>query len=241
MLTESMPSRSASSTAACSTRVRFNGIRRSSFSRSTALIEKPLDILTSYGLPYAIWTSPYDVWTERTTPGERDDRPTRRSDRAQPRSPRSATLTVHAAALVRPDCLGRPSRALSWHRRSTWSVAAEARQVGDDAPRHGRPPNGQGARSDRRLLRGRSEHRDDGDERLGRGRTGVVAQPSWAPRRRDRAEGESRTRAVRGRAAEGDERDRLWDIWRGYTPHLDGYATMRSTDTAIVVLEPRPA
>lgn len=52
--------------------------------------------------------------------------------------------------------------------------------------------------------------------------------------------GESRTRAVRGRAAEGDERDRLWDIWRGYTPHLDGYATRRSTDTAIVVLEPRP-
>ncbi len=51
--------------------------------------------------------------------------------------------------------------------------------------------------------------------------------------------GEDRTRTVRGRPAEGDERDRLWDIWRSYTPHLDGYATLRSTETAVVVLEPR--
>ena len=48
-----------------------------------------------------------------------------------------------------------------------------------------------------------------------------------------------RTRAVRSRPAEGAERDRLWEIWRGYTPHLDGYATRRSTETAVVVLEPR--
>lgn len=52
--------------------------------------------------------------------------------------------------------------------------------------------------------------------------------------------GEDRTRTVRGRPAEAVERDRLWDIWRGYTPHLDGYATRRSTETAIVILEPRP-
>ena len=51
--------------------------------------------------------------------------------------------------------------------------------------------------------------------------------------------GEDRTRSVHGRPAEGDERDRLWDIWRSYTPHLDGYATLRSTETAVVVLEPR--
>jgi deazaflavin-dependent oxidoreductase (nitroreductase family) len=52
--------------------------------------------------------------------------------------------------------------------------------------------------------------------------------------------GEGRTRAVRGRPAEGDEHDHLWEIWRGYTPHLDGYATRRSTGTAVVVLEPCP-
>ena len=39
---------------------------------------------------------------------------------------------------------------------------------------------------------------------------------------------------------EGEERDRLWDIWRSYTPHLDAYATLRSTESAVVVLEPRP-
>ena len=33
--------------------------------------EKPLDILTSYGLPYAIWTSPYDVWTPSVPHGRR--------------------------------------------------------------------------------------------------------------------------------------------------------------------------
>ena len=52
--------------------------------------------------------------------------------------------------------------------------------------------------------------------------------------------GEGRTRAVRGRPAVGDERERLWDSWRSYTAHLDAYATLRSTETAIVILEPRP-
>jgi deazaflavin-dependent oxidoreductase (nitroreductase family) len=52
--------------------------------------------------------------------------------------------------------------------------------------------------------------------------------------------GEGRTRGVRGRPATDDEHDRLWRIWRDYTPHLDGYATRRSTGTAVVVLEPRP-
>jgi hypothetical protein len=36
----------------------------------------------------------------------------------------------------------------------------------------------------------------------------------------------------------GDERDRLWETWRGYTDGLDGYASRRS-ETAVVVLEPR--
>ena len=52
--------------------------------------------------------------------------------------------------------------------------------------------------------------------------------------------GDGRTRHVRGHAAAGAERDRLWDIWRSYTPHLDAYATLRSTESAVVVLEPRP-
>ena len=42
---------------------------------------------------------------------------------------------------------------------------------------------------------------------------------------------------VRARAAEGDERERLWDRWRHYDKELDGYATRRPTETAVVVLE----
>jgi deazaflavin-dependent oxidoreductase (nitroreductase family) len=46
-------------------------------------------------------------------------------------------------------------------------------------------------------------------------------------------------RAVHGRAAEGDERTRLWARWRDMGDDVDGYATRRSSETAIVVLEPR--
>lgn len=47
------------------------------------------------------------------------------------------------------------------------------------------------------------------------------------------------SRAVRGRAAEGEERARLWAGWRDMGDDVDGYATLRSTETAVVVLEPR--
>jgi deazaflavin-dependent oxidoreductase (nitroreductase family) len=47
-------------------------------------------------------------------------------------------------------------------------------------------------------------------------------------------------RTVRGRAAEGDERARLWTRWREIDTDLDGYAALRSSETAVVVLEPSP-
>ncbi len=43
---------------------------------------------------------------------------------------------------------------------------------------------------------------------------------------------------VRGRAAEGAERERLWDMWRQEDPNLDAFAARRPTETAVVVLEP---
>jgi F420H(2)-dependent quinone reductase len=46
-------------------------------------------------------------------------------------------------------------------------------------------------------------------------------------------------RPMRARAAEGAERDRLWEQWRAIEPKLDAYAALRSTPTAVVVLEPR--
>lgn len=45
-------------------------------------------------------------------------------------------------------------------------------------------------------------------------------------------------RTVRGRAAAGTERERLWDRWRTIDDNLDAYAARRSTETAVVVLEP---
>ena len=46
---------------------------------------------------------------------------------------------------------------------------------------------------------------------------------------------------VVGRRAEGDERDRLWERWRHYDKNLDGYATRRPSETAVVVLDRAPA
>jgi deazaflavin-dependent oxidoreductase (nitroreductase family) len=48
-----------------------------------------------------------------------------------------------------------------------------------------------------------------------------------------------RTLAVRGRAAVGAERERLWKRWQEHGDEVDGYATRRPTETAVVVLEPR--
>jgi deazaflavin-dependent oxidoreductase (nitroreductase family) len=46
-------------------------------------------------------------------------------------------------------------------------------------------------------------------------------------------------RRVHARAAEGDERERLWQRWAAVDQGLDGYAARRSTVTPVVVLEPR--
>ncbi|MGY1810018.1 nitroreductase/quinone reductase family protein [Blastococcus sp. SYSU D00669] len=46
-------------------------------------------------------------------------------------------------------------------------------------------------------------------------------------------------RPVRARAAAGSERERLWQRWRAVDPKLDAYAGRRSTETPVVVLEPR--
>jgi deazaflavin-dependent oxidoreductase (nitroreductase family) len=46
------------------------------------------------------------------------------------------------------------------------------------------------------------------------------------------------TRRVRGRAAEGEEEERLWARWREIED-VDGYRRLRPAGTSIVVLEPR--
>jgi deazaflavin-dependent oxidoreductase (nitroreductase family) len=46
-------------------------------------------------------------------------------------------------------------------------------------------------------------------------------------------------RQVTGRAAQGDERERLWARWQQIDKNLDGNAARRSMQTAVVILEPR--
>jgi deazaflavin-dependent oxidoreductase (nitroreductase family) len=48
-------------------------------------------------------------------------------------------------------------------------------------------------------------------------------------------------RQVTGRAATGEERDRLWGRWQELDDNLDAYAELRPTETAVVVLEPTAA
>jgi hypothetical protein len=51
-------------------------------------------------------------------------------------------------------------------------------------------------------------------------------------------------RAVRGGAAVGEERARLWAGFNEYSgsgDSVDSYAALRPSKTAVVVLEPRPA
>ena len=50
----------------------------------------------------------------------------------------------------------------------------------------------------------------------------------------------SGSRHVDARAAVGVERARLWAMWVGLGDGTDSYATKRSRDTAVVILEPRP-
>ncbi len=48
-----------------------------------------------------------------------------------------------------------------------------------------------------------------------------------------------RVRRVHACRAVGEERDRLWQRWVALDPQHDGYASLRSTETPVVVLEPR--
>ena len=47
------------------------------------------------------------------------------------------------------------------------------------------------------------------------------------------------SRPVTARAAKGDERAKLWARWQTIDRSLDAYAARRSTETAVVVFEPR--
>jgi F420H(2)-dependent quinone reductase len=68
--------------------------------------------------------------------------------------------------------------------------------------------------------------------------------PAWWRNLEDRPDAVVRLahqppRPVHARAATGDERERLWQRWAEIDVGLDVYAQKRSTETPVVVLEPR--
>ena len=48
-------------------------------------------------------------------------------------------------------------------------------------------------------------------------------------------------RPVHASRAEGDKHDRLWQRWLAVDPRLEAYAGQRSTETPVIVFEPRDA
>lgn len=71
------------------------------------------------------------------------------------------------------------------------------------------------------------------------------AEPAWwlnlqadADARVELVDGQ---RVVSARRAEGEERSRLWARWRELDRKLDAYAALRSSETAVVILTPRPS
>jgi deazaflavin-dependent oxidoreductase (nitroreductase family) len=67
-------------------------------------------------------------------------------------------------------------------------------------------------------------------------------EPAWWLNLQARPEGRVEVKggafAVRGRAARGEERARLWARWAEIDENLDAYAARRPTETAVVILEP---
>ncbi len=71
-----------------------------------------------------------------------------------------------------------------------------------------------------------------------------AAEPAWWLNLQDHPEAVVELaggirREVRGRAAVGEERERLWQRWRELDKDLDGFAAKRPRETAVVILEPR--
>ena len=70
-----------------------------------------------------------------------------------------------------------------------------------------------------------------------------AAEPAWWLNLQAHPDAIAQTRdgarPVRGRSAQGDERERLWSRWAAIDKNLESYAARRPGETAVVVLEPR--
>ena len=134
-----------------------------------------------------------------------------------------------------------------WHVHR-WIVRATGRRKGLWPPRPGKWGALRLTMTGRRSGKLRSViigYYEDGDKLVSMAMNGWGApEPDWWLNLQARPEtvvelaGGIR-RDVLGRAAVGEERERLWQRWRELDKNLDGYAARRPKETAVVVLEPR--
>jgi F420H(2)-dependent quinone reductase len=135
----------------------------------------------------------------------------------------------------------------AWHVHR-WIVRTTGGRMGLWAPRPGKwgalrlTTTGRRSGEPRKVIVG---YLEDGPNLLTMAMNGWGApEPAWWLNLQVHPEavvelGRGVRRQVIGRAAVGEERDRLWGRWREVDRRLDGFAALRPTETAVVVLEPR--
>ena len=139
-----------------------------------------------------------------------------------------------------------------WFVRLAWSVHRGLYRVTRGRVGLWRPrPNGWGAlrltTTGRRTGRPRSVilgYFEDGPNLVSMAMNGWGAgEPAWWLNLQANRDAEVDVagvrRLVRGHAATGEERARLWARWREIDKNLDAFAALRPSETAVVVLEPR--
>ncbi len=149
---------------------------------------------------------------------------------------RTRESAATSSPLVRPPRLARTPWLVPRHRRTSWVVGARSNRWGTMRL----------TTSGRRTSLQRSviiAYLEDGPNLV------TMAMNGWADGEPDwwlnlQAHPNARVvlpdgpRSVTARAAAGAERSRLWSLWREIEPSVDSYAALRSTETAVVILEP---
>ncbi len=133
-----------------------------------------------------------------------------------------------------------------WHVHR-WFVRATGRRKGLWAPRPGKwgalrlTTVGQRSGEPRSVIIG---YYEDGPNLVSMAMNGWgAAEPAWWLNLQAHPEAVVEVagggpREMVGRAASGEERERLWQRWREIDKNLDAYAARRPRETAVVVLEP---
>jgi F420H(2)-dependent quinone reductase len=149
------------------------------------------------------------------------------------------------------DTTTRPSLPPRWFIRTFWQahralVGVTGGRVGLWRPKPGKwgamwlTTVGRRSGEERRVVLGYFE---DGPNLVTMAMNGWGApEPAWWLNLQAHPAAEIRvvggSRRVIARAAEGDERKRLWARWGEIDENLEGYAALRPRDTAVVVFEP---